>query len=84
MILIVGHFAIPFLALLRIDAKMSLPLMIPLCVWAWIMRVTARLPNMRIKRMRIGVFIVAIRVLRGRIIPLIEGFVKFLCALQIS
>jgi hypothetical protein len=37
MVLIFGHFAIPFLALLRIDAKMSLPLMIPLCAWAWIM-----------------------------------------------
>lgn len=37
MILIFGHFFLPFLALLRIDAKLSLPLMIPLCLWAWLM-----------------------------------------------
>lgn len=37
MILIFGHFFLPFLALLRIDAKLSLPLMIPLCAWAWLM-----------------------------------------------
>jgi hypothetical protein len=37
MILIFGHFALPFLLLLRIDAKLSLTLMIPLCVWVWLM-----------------------------------------------
>lgn len=37
MLLIFGHFAVPFLALLRIDAKLSLPLMIPLCAWVWLM-----------------------------------------------
>jgi hypothetical protein len=37
MILIFGHFFLPFLALLRIDAKLALPLMIPLCAWAWLM-----------------------------------------------
>lgn len=37
MLLIFGHFAIPFLSLLRIDAKLWLPLMIPLCAWAWLM-----------------------------------------------
>jgi len=37
MILIFGHFFLPFLALLRIDAKLSLPLMLPLCAWAWLM-----------------------------------------------
>lgn len=37
MILIFGHFFVPFLSLLRIDAKMALPLMIPLCAWAWLM-----------------------------------------------
>src|SRR5216684_2150265 len=31
------HFALPFLALLRIDAKLALPVMVPLCVWAWLM-----------------------------------------------
>jgi hypothetical protein len=37
MILIFGHFALPFLLLLRIDAKLSLALMVPLCVWVWLM-----------------------------------------------
>lgn len=37
MLIVFGHFAFPFLALLRIDAKLSLPLMIPLCIWAWLM-----------------------------------------------
>ena len=38
MIIIFGHFFLPFLLLLRIDWKLSLPMMIPLCVWAWLMR----------------------------------------------
>jgi len=37
LLLIFGHFALPFLSLLRIDAKLSLTLMIPLCVWVWMM-----------------------------------------------
>jgi hypothetical protein len=37
MILIFGHFALPFLALLRIDAKLNLAVMVPLCIWGWIM-----------------------------------------------
>ncbi len=37
LLLIFGHFLVPFLALLRIDTKLSLPLMIPLCIWAWMM-----------------------------------------------
>jgi hypothetical protein len=37
MVLIFGHFALPFLVLLRIDAKLTLPVMIPLCGWAWAM-----------------------------------------------
>jgi hypothetical protein len=37
LILIFGHFFVPFLALLRIDAKHYFPLMAFLCVWAWIM-----------------------------------------------
>jgi hypothetical protein len=37
MLMIFGHFAFPFLTLLRIDAKQSLPVMIPLCVWGWLM-----------------------------------------------
>src|SRR5688572_1436016 len=37
MILVFGHFLFPFLALLRIDAKLNLALMIPLAAWAWLM-----------------------------------------------
>ena len=37
MLLIFGHFFLPFLSLLRIDAKRYLPLMVPLCAWAWLM-----------------------------------------------
>jgi hypothetical protein len=35
--LIFGHFFLPFLALLRIDAKHYFPLMLVLWAWAWIM-----------------------------------------------
>ncbi len=37
MILIFGHFFVPFLALLRIDVKLALPVMVPVFIWAWIM-----------------------------------------------
>ncbi len=37
MLIIFGHFFLPFLALLRIDAKLALPVMIPLAIWAWLM-----------------------------------------------
>jgi hypothetical protein len=37
MLLIFGHFFLPFLALLRIDAKQFLPLMVFLALWAWLM-----------------------------------------------
>lgn len=37
MVLVFGHFLLPFLLLLRIDAKLKLWLMLPLCVWAWLM-----------------------------------------------
>jgi hypothetical protein len=37
MLLIFGHFALPFLSLLRIDAKLWLPLMVPMCGWTWMM-----------------------------------------------
>jgi hypothetical protein len=36
-IIIFGHFFLPFLSLLRIDVKHTFPVMIPLCVWAWLM-----------------------------------------------
>jgi len=37
MLIIFGHFFVPFLSLLRIDAKLALPVVIPLAVWAWLM-----------------------------------------------
>jgi hypothetical protein len=37
MVIIFGHFFIPFLALLRIDVKHVFSYMVPLCVWAWLM-----------------------------------------------
>jgi hypothetical protein len=37
MILVFGHFVLPFVSLLRIDAKLNLSLMIPLAAWAWLM-----------------------------------------------
>ena len=36
MIIVFGHFFVPFLALLRIDVKVS-SLMYPICIWAWLM-----------------------------------------------
>ncbi len=37
LVIIFGHFFIPFLALLRIDVKNSFSLMLPICLWAWLM-----------------------------------------------
>ncbi|MFN0069598.1 MAG: hypothetical protein ACKVYV_18425 [Limisphaerales bacterium] len=37
MLLIFGHFLLPFLLLLRTDAKKSLTVMLPLAGWAWAM-----------------------------------------------
>lgn len=37
MVIIFGHFFVPFLALLRIDVKNIFSFMVPLCVWAWLM-----------------------------------------------
>ena len=37
LVLVFGHFLLPFLLLLRIDAKLKLKLMAPLCVWACLM-----------------------------------------------
>jgi len=37
MVIIFGHFFLPFLALLRIDVKSIFPYMVPLCAWAWLM-----------------------------------------------
>lgn len=37
MLLIFGHFFLPFLSLLRIDAKITGTVTIPLAIWAWLM-----------------------------------------------
>ena len=37
MLIVFGHFFVPFLSLLRIDAKHCLPVMVPMAVWAWLM-----------------------------------------------
>lgn len=37
MLIIFGHFALPFLTLLRIDVKLTFGVMVPLCIWAWLM-----------------------------------------------
>jgi hypothetical protein len=37
MVIIFGHFFVPFLALLRIDVKNVFSFMVPLCCWAWVM-----------------------------------------------
>jgi hypothetical protein len=37
MVIIFGHFFVPFLALLRIDVKSIFPFMVPICAWTWIM-----------------------------------------------
>jgi len=37
MIIIFGHFFVPFLSLLRIDVKSSPCFVIPLAIWAWVM-----------------------------------------------
>ena len=37
LVILFGHFFLPFLTLLRIDAKLSLAVMLPMAVWAWMM-----------------------------------------------
>jgi len=37
MVIIFGHFFVPFLALLRIDVKHTFKLMVPIAIWAWLM-----------------------------------------------
>jgi hypothetical protein len=37
MVIIFGHFFLPFLALLRIDVKSNFALMMPIAAWAWLM-----------------------------------------------
>ena len=39
-VLIFGHFFLPFLTLLRIDAKLNFAVMVPMAIWAWLMHYT--------------------------------------------
>jgi hypothetical protein len=40
MVVIFGHFFVPFLTLLRIDFKLKLVVMFPVAIWAWLMHYT--------------------------------------------
>lgn len=37
LVLVFGHFLLPFLLLLRIDFKLKLGLILPVCAWTWLM-----------------------------------------------
>jgi hypothetical protein len=37
MVIIFGHFSVPFLGLLRIDVKSNFAIMVPIAIWAWLM-----------------------------------------------
>lgn len=37
MVILFGHFVVPFVTLLRIDVKLNLSIMFPVCVWVWLM-----------------------------------------------
>ena len=67
MVIIFGHFFVPFLALLRIDWKLKLTVMGPLAIWAWLMHYSdmafnilpaARPDNYYLHWMDIGAFLV--------------------------
>lgn len=40
MVIIFGHFFVPFVTLLRIDVKLKLAVMLPVAIWAWLMHFT--------------------------------------------
>lgn len=40
LVIIFGHFFLPFLAMLRIDLKLTFAWMVPLCAWTWVMHYT--------------------------------------------
>ncbi len=66
MVVIFGHFFVPFLTLLRIDFKLKLVIMLPVAIWAWLMHYTdmcynilpaARPDNYFLHWMDIGAFL---------------------------
>ena len=60
LVLVFGHFLLPFLLLLRIDFKHKLGLMIPLGLWAWLMHYLDMsfnvLPPLQVLRSTLGAF----------------------------
>jgi hypothetical protein len=46
-VLIFGHFFLPFLSLLRIDAKLNFAVMVPMAIWAWLMHYTDMVFNIQ-------------------------------------
>ncbi|HUS34914.1 MAG TPA: hypothetical protein VM680_06140, partial [Verrucomicrobiae bacterium] len=47
LVLIFGHFFLPFLSLLRIDAKLNYTVMVPMAIWAWLMHYTDMVFNIQ-------------------------------------
>jgi hypothetical protein len=47
LVLIFGHFFVPFLGLLRIDAKLNFAVMVPMAIWAWLMHYTDMVFNVQ-------------------------------------
>lgn len=47
LVLIFGHFFLPFLTLLRIDAKLNFTVMVPMAIWAWLMHYTDMIFNIQ-------------------------------------
>ena len=47
LVLIFGHFFLPFLTLLRIDAKLNFTVMLPMAIWAWLMHYTDMIFNIQ-------------------------------------
>lgn len=67
MVIIFGHFFVPFLTLLRIDFKLKLVIMLPVAIWAWLMHYTdmcynilptLRPANFSLHWMDIGAFLI--------------------------
>jgi hypothetical protein len=47
MLIIFGHFFVPFLTMLRIDVKKTLTIMGPMAIWAWLMHYTDMTYNIK-------------------------------------
>jgi len=47
MLIIFGHFFVPFLTMLRIDVKKTLTIMGPMAIWAWLMHFTDMTYNIK-------------------------------------